>query len=429
MTISSSGYSGTVTEAGWAGLAGALAPYAEAGGWLVSAVTANGLAQVTVAAGYVTGCGVRAFTDGTTAGGSLLTLTPPATGGAWFLIVARRTWSPTATTTLVAVAGPTTGSTAVPSAPPATFPVLNNTPGTLHDQPLAWAFVAAGSTTVTLWDMRLQRTGAGALLAPSAHALNAYVAAGTLGLGAVVKVAQFVLQPSGATVRHSTWRVGNTATVGVVAAVPLEPLWITGGTADLTALLSTLTSLYFWPNVTKAYHEPSGITYLYVGAGNTALGANAPTSAWQAWSKPATAFTPTWLSGVTIGSSTATALWGISEGRLSVDVFVQAGTGYALTSSWSAMTLPSPVAGQMSSGSGSYGPAGASSSGSPIPLQPFTVSNPAGISSTAIRIGVPQVSGTLPQTPKLVQMQAGIPAPATTDNFFFSITAPSALVG
>lgn len=421
MTITAAGFAGTVTEAQWSGINGST-PHAEGSGWGCSAFTTNNLPQVQVAAGYINGQGVRAYNDAP----ALVTLTAPGAGGAWYLIAARRTWSPTATVALVAIAGTTTGSTTVPIAPPSAFPAaLSNTPGTVADQPLAWAFVAAGSTVATVFDARLQRTGAGVLLVPSLQALQAYYSAGSFSLGATVSVAQFTTA-GGYTVRPSAWRLSSAAS-GTYWR-PAEQLRVSTAAAltDLRALVisGSFPNVAFFNNDSRAMAEDSGVIYLNVTVGTTMLGG---AWAWQAWEKPPTAYAPTFTA---LTGATTTAFWGINAGVVWATAEVVSASGYALTGGTDvSVSLPTPVLAAMSNGRGTYYRGGVTNNGSDYDLVCF-VPGPFGTAGvTGFRIRVNVQSGTAAGAPVSQNMLGNqVLSPYTGDRFQVEIHAPSALV-
>lgn len=149
MAISSAGYAGTVNEIQWAamsryfGLDYGVKTRADLACTQVAATK-----TFSIAAGEFYGRGVADVSD------SPVTISPavPASGGRWFLIVARRVWA-TKTTSLLAVAGATTTVTP-PTVPPTVLPGINSNPGVIDDQPLFWVWVNASNTTTFIWDLR-----------------------------------------------------------------------------------------------------------------------------------------------------------------------------------------------------------------------------------------------------------------------------------
>lgn len=351
-------------------------------------------------------------------------ITAPGSGSGWYLLVLRRDWA-AKTVSIVALAGATSGSTTTPPAPPPVFPAsLQNSAGSAQaDQPLAWVGASSVSTTLTLFDARVTTTGAGVVTVSSLWVLNAYTVLGSVfARGALVSVYAHST-PGGATIDPSLWRMWQNAVF-----YPDRDLRIStaAGLTELTALLGpalTAVGLGAGTGRTRALVTATDIVYLFVGSGNIAAKDAPSGAAWQAWSKALTAVTLSWQ-GLTVGSSTQTALWGISEGRFWLDLWFAAGSGYALSGEVS-FTLPSPVVGQMSSGSGYYGPAGGSGSGTPFPLTPYSVGTP-GATSTAVRVRAPQVVAAAPATPKLVLL-SGVVTTAGTDVFQLNLGCPSAV--
>ena len=150
MAWTSVGFDGTITEIQWAGLAGLLGNgYVAAGNGDCLVTAVGGARQVSVAAGSLYGDGVVS----TNSGAETVSLTTPV-NGQWYVVALRRTWASN-TAALVAIAGATT-TTSTPTAPPTSFPVLNDDPGVLTDQPIAWAWCNSANTTVVVYDIRLK---------------------------------------------------------------------------------------------------------------------------------------------------------------------------------------------------------------------------------------------------------------------------------
>lgn len=150
MAWTSVGFDGTITEIEWAGMAGLLGNgYVAAGNGDCLVTAVGGARQVSVAAGSLYGDGVVS----TNSGAETVALTTPV-NGQWYVVALRRTWA-TNTAALVAVAGATT-TTTTPTAAPTSFPVLNEDPGVLTDQPIAWAWCNSANTTVVVYDIRLK---------------------------------------------------------------------------------------------------------------------------------------------------------------------------------------------------------------------------------------------------------------------------------
>lgn len=214
MPIVSAGYSGTVNEAQWSRLFDAAPYWVDLAGGQVAAV-ANAR-SVSIADGAIFGRGVRDVLTGV----ANLVLAPPASGGLWYLIAARRTWGTGASTTVVAITGGTTDGT-VPATPPTTLPTgaassgsagFQRSPGVVDDQPLAWVHVRAADTTLTLFDLRLQLTVAGDLCAQSVHALNFQALTGNVRAGSLMACADgFTYRWGGSTWRRwdSEWANGD----------------------------------------------------------------------------------------------------------------------------------------------------------------------------------------------------------------------------
>jgi hypothetical protein len=178
------------------------------------------------------------------------------------------------------------------------------------------------------------------------------------------------------------------------------------------------------------YRADTDTTYRYVGAGNTAIGANAPTATWQAWHRPPKAWNPT-VTGYT-GAVTIVGNSQIVAGRMFLDLALAAGPAFALTNAELAVTLGAneAVAGQMTHGSGFYQPANGSGSGVLVPLAFYTAGAATGALATSARIRVPRVNtATSPQNVVLVFPFTAFGAGTTSDFFAVSLDAPSALIG
>lgn len=114
-------------------------------GWLVSQGTGR---QTSTAAGDAFASGVLSENSA-----PILTSLSTPTNGQWFLIVRRIDWAGAGTVTVAAVAHTTT-STTIPTVAPSTFPTINDNPGVLYDQKLAWAWVRSTDTSMVLFDLR-----------------------------------------------------------------------------------------------------------------------------------------------------------------------------------------------------------------------------------------------------------------------------------
>jgi hypothetical protein len=158
MTIISAGYAGgPMSEAQYASLVGTgVATFDSTADFAPTGV--SGTRSVSLAPGSSNYGGVRVSSDSAI----VQPLTAPGSGGAWFLLALRRTWSPTKLSTIQVFGGPTTGTTTVPTAAPTTLPTGFAKVTTVQaDQPIAWAFVNSADTTVTIFDLRLVRDGMG----------------------------------------------------------------------------------------------------------------------------------------------------------------------------------------------------------------------------------------------------------------------------
>lgn len=169
MTITSSGYNGSVTEVTWAGLSNLVGTdYAVAGDsdWRVS-VGGTGTRPVTVAAGTAFGSGVRDVNSAS------INANPAsiASGTRWDTVVIARNWS----TNTSAVAIRTGTSTKAVT-------LTNTTPGVLDDQPIALILLDSSLAAVQqVVDLRTQTgkihtvaTGAGVPFLPVSVGAWAY---------------------------------------------------------------------------------------------------------------------------------------------------------------------------------------------------------------------------------------------------------------
>lgn len=148
MAIVNKGFPGTVNATEYAkswNLGGSDA--CKNGGWLVTQGTGR---QTSTAAGDAFASGVLSENSA-----PILTSLSTPTNGQWFLIVRRIDWAGAGTVSVAAVAHSTT-TTTVPTVAPTTFPTINNSPGVLYDQKLAWAWVRSTDTTMVLFDLREQ---------------------------------------------------------------------------------------------------------------------------------------------------------------------------------------------------------------------------------------------------------------------------------
>lgn len=150
MAWTSWGFDGTINEAQWSQMAGLLGNgYVAAGNGDCLVTAVPGARSVSVAAGTLYGDGVVSVNSGA----ETVAMTTPV-NGQWFVIALRRTWASN-TAALVSIAGATT-TTTTPTVAPSSFPTLNTSPGTLTDQPIAWAWCNSANTTVVVFDIRLK---------------------------------------------------------------------------------------------------------------------------------------------------------------------------------------------------------------------------------------------------------------------------------
>lgn len=167
--ITSYGYDGTMSEAGWAVLAPLLGSRERFAGASDFAVSIGGVGSraITVAAGTACGHGVADVNSAAIN----LNATAVASGTRWDTVVIRRTWSTNSTT----VAINTGGATQTPV-------VLNTSPGIVDDQPIALILVSSASTTVqSVVDLRPYGDGVRAY-ATSAALPTTNTSAGTLAV-------------------------------------------------------------------------------------------------------------------------------------------------------------------------------------------------------------------------------------------------------
>lgn len=228
MTISFSGYSGgPMTELQWALTAHVTGRFESSADCAVTQPS-TGTRSVSVAAGSATAFGVRVTTDAAIT----QALTAPGTGGAWYLLTWRRTWSPTKTAALQVLAGATTAGTTAPTVAPTALPAgFTSSPGTQADQPIAWVWVSSASTTLAIFDVRLLSTLAGTPLAPTFDALT--TAALTLREGSLITTQAAAV--AGGTLRGATWRLG----AGLLLAAEELRVDVPAAVAGVAALLTS----------------------------------------------------------------------------------------------------------------------------------------------------------------------------------------------
>jgi len=189
VTITSSGYTGSVNESQWAALADKLgtAYCVGASGDLACTIGGTSDRAVTVAPGTAYGRGVKdVFSTATN-----LNATSVGSGTRWDTVCIRRDWT----------AGTGTGTSLVIVPGTSTKAITKgfSTPGTTDDQPIALILLTAGSTTVTLLESLIP-TGGKSLYVPTTFGIGAGY---TPPPGALWYVAanghQWVSLPSGAT--------------------------------------------------------------------------------------------------------------------------------------------------------------------------------------------------------------------------------------
>lgn len=169
----------------------------------------TGTRSIAIAGGNAVAHGVRVPNDAAIT----QALTAPGSGGQWYLIALRRDWTAgQKTCSLQVLTGPSTGSTTAPTVIPASVPAnMQSASGTAQaDQPLAWVWVSSATTTLTIFDLRMQRTTAGSIAAGTLWALVFASLAGHLQDGAIVPVLRHTL-PSGGVHISSRWQRDTTA--------------------------------------------------------------------------------------------------------------------------------------------------------------------------------------------------------------------------
>ncbi|KDA05865.1 hypothetical protein DC31_13950 [Microbacterium sp. CH12i] len=142
MTISSTGFAGTVDYAEWAALAAhSGTQYGVVGKDAYAAAVGSGDRKVAVQPGLAAGQGILDVSDAV----ETLTGAPVAAGDRWDLLVLRRDWSLNTSTLVLVTGGPT-----------ASIPVREMTPGVKDDQPL-WLvrFTAGQSAAQEFIDLRV----------------------------------------------------------------------------------------------------------------------------------------------------------------------------------------------------------------------------------------------------------------------------------
>lgn len=155
--------------------------------------------------------------------------------------------------------------------------------------------------------------------------------------------------------------------------------------ANLTALQAIPAGRKFLGKL--AYRADIDTVFRWVGLGNTAVGANAASNGWQAWSRPPTAFSPSY-SGIGFTSPTTNVgLWGIAEGLIWLDTYTQNGPTTSTPSGTNDATLTAPdsLVSQMGEGGGTWATGGATSANAQSDLVVQAVGT-AGTGITVLRI-------------------------------------------
>lgn len=149
MAIASTGYAGSVNALQWARM-----NRYHGSRYAVADRAAFACAQIGTTKTFSLAPG-EAYASGvldTSNASETVSPTVPGSGGRWFLICLRRSWSARATT-IVAHSGPTT-STSVPTAAPTSMGFITSNPGVTDDQPLFWVWVNASTTQTVIVDVR-----------------------------------------------------------------------------------------------------------------------------------------------------------------------------------------------------------------------------------------------------------------------------------
>lgn len=211
MAVTATGFQGTVSDTTIANMWPAdVSVVDDPGSLSVSAVAGARTARVGL--GYATGHFVRVTVDATVD----LPLSPPASGGKWYVVALRRQWSPTNSATLEAVdVGVTDTTGTAPASVPGgvyTSASLLKTPGTAagSHQMLAAVYVRAADTVLQIFDLRLSGTRSGVPQALNLHALAGHNLAGSFRDGAVVSVAAHTMKSGGQHISSVWERMGGT---------------------------------------------------------------------------------------------------------------------------------------------------------------------------------------------------------------------------
>jgi hypothetical protein len=274
MTLVNHGFNGSMDEASFAQLMG-IEGAEGVDGSAAWAVTQGAGRQVSVAAssGWAAAAGVSSKDD---TGAITASLSTPA-AGQWYLITRRIDWS-AHTCTVVAIAHTTT-STTIPTLPPTTYPTYNLTPGSLYDQPLAWAWVRNTDTTMALFDLRT--LPARTRLA----SLEATLLRNVADLDALVTYDPAALE--GRILNVDELNADFQAQDGVW--VQITPALFATATARDTAYAKA--SGFFKVDNVRAYVTADKILYRY----------NGTAAAWKAWESDWITYTPS-LTNIAIGT-------------------------------------------------------------------------------------------------------------------------------
>lgn len=351
MTVTIKGFQGTVSDADMATQFPHHAPCVYGPGDL--AVTAvAGARRVSIAVGTASGAFVKYMSDAA----QTIDLAPPTSGGKWYAISLNRQWSPTNAVTLqaddLAVSNDGTVPATIVAAALAAAQALPNLPGTAGStsgqrQVLALVHVRAADTTLTVFDLRLQRTGSGVMRAASFHAL-AYANALLLD-GGVLTVTGTT---PGGTVTKSQWmrNGGKLEPYGTIEGYSNGAGgWICsdvfnyasayGAHLNLPALDTYVLDLYSGAaaNSGSGYSYAANVNlvqmkYRYNGGGQ---------NSWTRWEGSGS--WPSQIDGY--ASSAETGYWAVSSGIMHAHSFIASNPGEVLSNSGTqVLNLPTPPA-------------------------------------------------------------------------------------
>lgn len=242
MTLTSYGYTGSLNASTWAAGEAYVIQAVKTDGDL-SPVAVVGSRAVSIGAGESFAGGVRSVLDTPVT----VNLNTPSVGQ-WFLVVQRRDWTSN-TTTFVALDGPTTATSTVPTDWPITTPTgYQRNAGNQLDIPIAWVWARNTDTTLVVLDVRQVRTNGG--IQRVGHV------AGLLLLHSSDQRGQFASVGSSSTLYHhdgSNWSVysGGSGSTGAIARTAFTPTF-----TNLTIGNGTATGYYS--------REPDGTVYLNV---------------------------------------------------------------------------------------------------------------------------------------------------------------------